>query len=389
MASSLTLNPSPGGTGKQQRANVYIAVAGEDKILGGVIDPHTGAIDLRTETHVPGGPEMLAIDPVKGVLIAGCHARHAPGDAHHGNGSLCSYRIDRGSGGLTSINAVQLEHAPTHISLDRKSRFILTAHYGSGKAAIHRLKENGDVGEATYWIDSGGGAHCIHTDPSNRHVFLPHIALSDKNRSAWAPRVGPQHLLPSGANTILQFKFDEDTGTLTPNAPFKLAGEEGAGPRHYCFHPTLNVVYFSNEQGCAVTAYRLDPAKGTLTPFQHLSTFAVKPENYANCSSLRITRSGRFLYVLNRRNDQSSVAGFAVDGVSGMLKPNGYFETEPQPRELDIAPDDQYLYVAGFASGKVAGYRIQKDGQLEPLESLPVGRRPMWVLCVEHDKNTV
>ena len=44
------------------------------------------------------------------------------------------------------------------------------------------------------------------------------------------------------------------------------------GPRHYCFHPSRDFVYFSNEQGCSVTAYRLDPATGTLAAAQTITT---------------------------------------------------------------------------------------------------------------------
>ena len=46
------------------------------------------------------------------------------------------------------------------------------------------------------------------------------------------------------------------------------------GPRHYIHHPSLNIVYFSNEQGCSVTAYRVAHANCTLSSVQTTSTLA-------------------------------------------------------------------------------------------------------------------
>ena len=71
---------------------------------------------------------------------------------------------------------------------------------------------------------------------------------------------------------IVQFQFDAQTGHLTPNSPFQVEPQTRLGLRHYCFHPTCPLVYFSNEQGCSVTAYRLDPSTGTLTAVQTLTT---------------------------------------------------------------------------------------------------------------------
>ena len=109
----------------------------------------------------------------------------------------------------------------------------------------------------------------------------------------------------------MQFRFDAGTGRLTANSPFRVEPAERLGPRHYCFHPTLDLVYFSNEQGCSVTGYRLDPASGTLSAAQTISTL---PDGYTarnTCSQIHLTPSGRFLYVGNRGHN--SIAGFAVD----------------------------------------------------------------------------
>jgi len=364
---------------------VYIAIAGEDNVLVCTLDSASGALELKNEIPVPGGPEMLAIDPGNRFLIVGCHPRYYPKDAPPCDSRIYSYRIDRQTGGLTPINSISLKFAPTYLSVDRKTRFILSAYYRSGKAAVHRINENGQIGEATQWFDSGGGAHSIQVDPSNRYVFLPHVSPSKINKDTWPPVVSPNHILQSASNTILQFKFDEDKGILIPNSPFKLPGERGGGPRHYCFHPKLNVVYFSMEQGCAVTAYLLNTSEGTLTPFQYISTLPPDYDDDAHCSSLRIAHSGRFLFVINR--DYDSVACFAVDPVNGRLRLNGIVPTEVQSHELELDPDDRFLFVAGYESGRVAIYHVLDDGKLRQLDSRPIGRKPKGVLAIRQDNS--
>src|SRR4030095_11070269 len=114
-----------------------------------------------------------------------------------------------------------------------------------------------------------------------------------------------------------------------PHPPAGAAPPAPLPPRHYCFHPTCPVVYFSNEQGCSVTAYRLDPATGSLAALQTLTTL---PDGYAarnTCSQIHLTASGQFLYVGNRGHN--SLAGLAVDADTGRLTALGHVATEAVP----------------------------------------------------------
>src|SRR5215510_6857260 len=75
------------------------------------------------------------------------------------------------------------------------------------------------------------------------------------------------HRHRGGPNAIFQFTFDPHTGHLTPNSPPRVGQPTRTGPRHFCFHPSKDILYFSNEQGSSVTGYTLDPATGTLSAF--------------------------------------------------------------------------------------------------------------------------
>jgi len=305
----------------------------------------------------------LAQSPDRHVLYVG----------HRTVPAISSFRIDQNTGALTPQGTVSAEHAPTFLATDRAGRFLLSAYYQGGYAAVHPLAADGAVGAAA--LDrqmTATGAHAISTDRSNRYAFVPHIARLNDNVLE-PPKENP------GPNVIFQFRFDAQTGRLSPNTPLRVEPAERLGPRHYCFHPSLDIAYFSNEQGCSVTAYRLDPATGALSAVQTISTL---PEGYTarnTCSQIHLTRSGQFLYVGNRGHN--SIAGFAVDA-SGRLAPIGQASTEPVPSAFCLDPAGHFVFAAGSASGRLASYRINGEtGALTPLATYAAGQRPQAVLA--------
>ena len=278
----------------------------------------------------------MAISPNRHTLYVG----------HRTVPTISSFRIDHRSGGLALQGTITPAHAPTFLAPDRTGKYMLSAYYQGGFAAVHPLAENGAVGATPLdWLATASGAHAILTDPSNRFAFVPHIARLNDNV------LEPQRDNP-GPNMILQFRFDANSGHLTANSPFRIEPAERLGPRHYCFHPTLNLVFFSNEQGCSVTGYRLDPATGTLSAVQTITTL---PDGYTarnTCSQIHLTPSGQFLYVANRGHN--SIVGFAVNPVTGRLAPVGHVPTEAVPSAFCLDPAGHFVFVAGTASGRLA-----------------------------------
>lgn len=342
---------------------LYVCLQDEDKNIAFAIDPETGRLTRQAEVAVPGGPSVLAISSDRRVLYLGQRT----------NPAISSFRIDQNSGALSPQGTASTEHAPTFLATDRAGRYLLSAYYQGGYAAVHSLGAQGEVGASP--VDrqaTASGAHAIQTDRSNRFAFVPHIARLNDNVLE-PPRDNP------GPNVIFQFRFDAQTGRLAPNSPLQVAPAERLGPRHLCFHPTLDLVYFSNEQGCSVTSYRLDPATGTLAATQTITTL---PDGYTarnTCSQIHLAPSGRFLYLANRGHN--SIAGFRVDA-AGRLTPAGHATTEPVPSAFCLDPAGRFLFAAGSASGRLASYRIDGEtGSLTPLATYEVGRRPQAVLA--------
>jgi 6-phosphogluconolactonase len=335
---------------------MYVALQQDDKLARFTMEAGSGKLTRQEEVVIAGGPAPLAVDPQRRFLYVG----------RRGACLVSSFRIAPRTGDLTHLGEVALETDPCYLATDRSGRFLFSAYYEGGRAAVHPIGADGVAGGPPIeWLATARGAHSMQTDPSNRFAFVPHIA-------------------GNGPNAIFLFHFDAHSGRLTPNAPPRVSPERPDGPRHFCFHPSKDILYFSNEQGCSITAYALDTASGLLTPLQTVPTL---PEGFTgrnSCSQIQIAPSGRFLYAPNRGHN--SIACFAVDASSGYLTPIGHMPTETIPRAFSLDPTGTFLYAAGLESGRLAAYRIDaSSGLLQPLAVYPVGNRPMWVLILHLD----
>lgn len=333
---------------------MYLSISGEGKIAIYEMDPDRGDLTFRENVAAGAGVMPQVVDADLKRLYAGLR----------GEPSVQTYSLDRTTGGITLMGTTPFEWDTTYMSLDNTGRFLLSASYGHAVAGVHAIGADGIVQAPP--VDRQETARCAHyiqTDASNRFAFVPHVAES---------------------NMICQFRFDEHTGRLTPNDPPRVEQPPDTGPRHYCHHPALDVVYGDNEQGSSVTAYRFDTDRGTLEAVQTLSTL---PEDFTGentCSQIHIHPAGRFVYASNRGHD--SIAGFAIDPDSGLLSAIGQAPTEKTPRAFNLDPRGRFLYAAGQENGKLASYRIdQNTGALSPLGVYDVGPSPAWVMILDMD----
>jgi 6-phosphogluconolactonase len=344
---------------------LYVCLQDDNRIVGFAIDAESGRLTPQGETAAPGGPSVTALSPDRRVLYVG----------HRTEPAISSFRIDPADGALSLLATVPQMHAPTFLAPDRRGKYMLIAYYQGGYAAVHPIGADSAVAAAAIdHQDTATGAHAIQTDPSNRFAFVPHIARLNDNVLE-PPKNNP------GPNFIAQFRFDEETGRLSANSPFRVEPAAGIGPRHYCFHPSLDVVYFSDEQGCSVSRYRLDRGAGTLSHQQTIGSLPAGFTGRNTCSQIHMTPSGRFLYTANRGHN--SLAAFAVDAASGQLSAAGHVATEAVPGAFALDPAGRFVYAAGNATGRIASYRIDERRLATTASTAPrrAARRPRGSSC--------
>ena len=332
---------------------VYVSIMNEEKVHVYAMDGETGALNLKHEVPLTGGPAGIAINPDKRSLYV----------VRRSISQLASISINASDGSLSYLGAVEEDSDSVYITIDGPGKFVLTSSNGGARASSYRVGSDGAlIGPAACTAYSLPCSHSVQVHPSNKYVYVPHCITQ---------------------NAIFQHHYDGETGQMTPQELAVLVPPQRLGPRHIRFHPTLNVMYTTNEQGNSISAYQVNE-DGHLSPsFQTISTLPDDFEPSENTTAqLRVDPSGRFLYAPNRGHD--SIACFSIDTTTGGLTLIGRVPTEPHVRGFDIDPQGRFVFAAGVDSGKVSAYTIdQKMGTLTHTNTYDVGENPMWVLATE------
>ena len=331
---------------------VYVSISGEQKVNVYSMAAATGGLELVHEIPVEGGPAAVVIAPSRRFIYV----------ARRGARQLSSFAVDSSDGSLALIGTIDEESDSVYATVDVGGRFVLTSSNGGARASSYRVGDDGAlVGPAACTRYSLPGSHSVEVHPSNRYAYVPHCITQ---------------------NAIFQYKYDGDSGEMTPQELAVLVPPQRTGPRHIRFHPHLDVMYTTDEQGSSISAYRVGDDGRLSLPFQ---TISMLPADYDgpvnNPAQLRVHPSGRFLYAPNRGHD--SVAGFSIDPASGELTLITRVPTEDHVRGFDIDPQGKFVFAAGAASGRMAAYEIEDSGELTPTKTYEVGQSPMWVLSVE------
>jgi 6-phosphogluconolactonase len=298
-------------------------------------------------------PSFLALHP-KGQFLYAVGETSTFQDQK--TGFVAAFSIDRATGKLKALNQLSSRGgSPCHLVVDRTGNNLVAANYGTGSVACFPLKADGSMAESSAFIQHAG------TGPNRSRQAGPHahqVVMSADNRFVFVPDLG--------MDSIMIYRLDPAKGTLTPHDPPSVKTAPGLGPRHLAFHPKGRFAYAICELGNVVVAFSYDPAKGA---FKELQTETTLPKDFTGRSStaeVEVHPNGRFLYGSNRGHD--SIARYSLDAAKGTMT---YVETVPTqgktPRSFAIDPSGNFLIAVHEASDSAVVFKIdQKTGSLTP-----------------------
>jgi 6-phosphogluconolactonase len=317
-------------------------------------NPATGEftpIGLVAETT---DPSFVAVHPNAKYL----YAVNEVGDFNgQKSGAISSFEIDRKSGKLKLLNQVSTHGAgPCYVSLDKDGRFVLVANYDGGSVATFEIEPDGSLSLAKGFVQhSGSGAdkerqegphaHWIGVSPDNRYALVSDLGLDD----------------------VLVYKFDDVQGKLTPHTPPYAQVKAGSGPRHLAFAPNGKFAYLVTEMASTVIAFSWNAEKGTLNTLQTLPMLPKDYNGVKEAAEITVHPNGKFVYASNR-GSANSIAAFKVDGAKGTLTPIGIFPTGGKiPRHFTIDPTGKFLIAANADSNNLVTFKIDENtGALTP-----------------------
>jgi 6-phosphogluconolactonase len=335
---------------------LYVGSSDSQDITVLSLDPKSGALTEVAKTAVPGpakpgGSLPLAVSPDKKFIFAGLRSEPF---------SVATFSIDPKSGKLTHTGSGPLEGSMAYISTDKTGKYLFAASYPQHRVTVSPIGAKGVVGATQQTVATEPNAHAIIADSTNKYVF--HTSL--------------------GGDAVYQQKFDAKTGKLLPNDPATVKTNAKAGPRHIVFSPNSKFAYLLNELDATVYVFPYDAAKGTLK--KEVQTVSAMPKGSSVkpwAADIHLTPDGKYLYASERTT--STIAAYKVDPAKGTLTPIDSYPTEKQPRAFAIDPGGRFLYSVGELSHSLTIHGIDpKTGALSKVKDMPIGKKPNWIEIV-------
>jgi 6-phosphogluconolactonase len=169
-----------------------------------------------------------------------------------------------------------------------------------------------------------------------------------------------------GLDKVMSYRLDAAKGKLTPNEPAFVATGEKTGPRQLAFRPDGKFAYVINELNSTISAFAYDAETGALTELQNLSTVPGYFDGANITADIQMHSSGKYVFVSN--DGHNSVVLFTIDKDKGELN---WVEEQGTggvaPRHFGIEPSGGHLAISNQGSDKVLASRIDGgNGRLKP-----------------------
>lgn len=326
------------------------------------IDMKTGQLSKPKLAGKCESPNFLAVHPsppaTKGKAPHRLFATHSvPG------GAVSSWSVNE-DGTLKKIAQAETGEGPCHLDLTADAKTLLVANYRDGSTASFRVKPNGDIAKRTALIKhEGSSAHPKRQTAPHAHG----VYVNADNTRAYVPDLG--------IDKVLVFDLDDKKG-LVARPDLDGHTDPGAGPRHFDFHPNGRFAYTNNELNGTIKAFDVDPKTGGLSSKQIIRTLDVDWEDGFSTAELHVHPSGKFLYCSNRGHN--SISAFTIDPTKGTLSRIGVTPSGgTTPRGFGIDPTGTFLVTAHQKTHDVHVWRIDpRTGALRHTghkSSVPMG----------------
>src|SRR6266403_5290830 len=336
-------------------------------------DPGTGKLASLGVAAESEDPSFLAVHPNGKFLYAVNEIDNFGGQK---SGAVSAFTIDPKTGKLTLLNQASTKgRGPCHVSLGKTGKNVLVANYGGGSVSVFPVREDGSLAPASAFVQHSGSrvdkerqerphAHWIETSPDNRFALAADLGLDE----------------------VLVYRFNAAKGTLTPNSPPYAKLNPGSGPRHLAFHPNGKFAYVLTEMEDSVTAFAYKASNGSLSPLQTVSaltTLRKDSKGPKEAAEIAVHPSGKFLYASNRAGIDT-ISAFSINPAKGTLQlKNEYPTMGKTPRNFAIDPTGKFLLAANQESNNIVVFRIDSmTGALTPTGDVAEAPAPVCIVFV-------
>ena len=338
---------------------------GSEGIYSLTMNPQTGELSAPVLAAKADNPSFLALHPNGKTLYAVNETGRFEGKPV---GAVVAFSVDDEAGKLTELNREGTGGAaPCHLRVDPSGKCLVVANYSAGNAAVFPITADGRLEKMSQLVQhEGHGANPARQKEPHAHG----VTYSPAGDIVFVPDLG--------TDKITAYKLDAAKGALTPVESATASVEPGSGPRHITFNPAGTFAYSVNEILATVSQFSWDPATSELKLLRSVSSLPEKrPGNTS--AEIAIHPNGKFLYASNRGHD--SIAVFTLDEKTGAPTliqncPSG----GRAPRSFAFDSAGKFLLAANQDTDNIAVLKI--DSETGKLSDTGFGAKISAPVCV-------
>ncbi|MFF1571574.1 lactonase family protein [Leifsonia sp. NPDC058292] len=258
--------------------------------------------------------------------------------------------------------------APAYLTLDPSERFVVAGTYGGGSLSVFALAGDGSLGERVSFVQHEGHG------PNAARQEAPHV-----HQVSFDPVTGDLVVVDLGLGEVRFYDFGADGSVeLRPEVT---VSSGAAGPRHLAFHPGGGHAFVVNELDNTIDLLRREGDR-----FARVSTASTRPADAVGESSaaaVRVSSSGRTVFVTNRGDDSVAVFAFESEGAEPSLALVATVPTRgATPRDLVVSPEGDRILVANQDGGSVAVFAFDDAERTLEFVSLTAAPTPVCLRFV-------
>lgn len=296
--------------------------------------------------------------------------------ANRGSNSISIFRI-HDDGSLTSVQGSPFQAGVTPVSITVHGNLVFVLDFGTGAPNNcfdcayrgYRLEDSGKltpIPSAVYHLTESPSPipFSLTFSPDGNFLIGTELATSRMN--------------------VLRVERGDDPWNVhifpVAGSPFPSQGNQPFGAVFSPVHPnqlfvsTLETPAFPPDRAGDVSSYTFN-RDGSVSP---LTAAPVSTGGQLATCWVTMTHDGRFLFAANTASGTLSSFRVFPNGEMSLVgvTPIPHGSLPPGltgPVDMAVTSDDQFLYVPTLVVASVAGFRIQADGQLTPIEDpIPV-----------------
>ena len=334
------------------------------------LDYSSGQVSIVDSFPGSKASSYLALSPDKDFLYAIDGTQSDPEKKYS---SVTSFKVTDQDGRLKMMNSQSSEgRGPCHVSCHPDGSHIFVANYSEGNIAAYPLADDGSISPASDIIQHTGNgpdkrqtkayAHYITADPSGNFVLASDL----------------------GADKVFIYKFDPESGKLTPNPEQKFfETEPGAGPRHLAFHPTQPYLFIVNELNGTLISCGYDQKTGRIKEIDTESNLPADFTGNNYPAAVRVHPNGPYVYASNRVG-ANSISVFRIGGSGEIERIQVMEEVPAHPRDFNIDPSGKFLLVAGQQGDAIEIFRIDGNtGKLSRIGQKIQMKAPACIIFID------